>query len=215
MSELVKIISVTANTPVEIYYCDEMSGSCVFVDTVSTFPYEFEVPSPYDLSNYVIKIVDSEGCFYFEQIDEPPPVSPSPTPTITKTTTITPTVTITPTITPTITKTQTPTPTPTSTVTPTMTPSPAIISHFVGLQPNIDQNLTCGTSMTVLRYYTYIYEANLVPVLGATIYTVQVGSTLYAPLNGNSLFYKLQFGSDNYAVQISPDGLITNFSLCI
>ena len=35
MSQQVTITSVTANTPVEIYYCDSTSGSCVYVSTVS------------------------------------------------------------------------------------------------------------------------------------------------------------------------------------
>ena len=47
MSQLVTISSVTANTPVNIYYCDSTGASCVYVATVSTFPYTFDVPDPY------------------------------------------------------------------------------------------------------------------------------------------------------------------------
>ena len=62
MSQQVTITSVTANTPVEIYYCNSFSASCVPVATVSTFPYVFDVPPPYDETNIVIKIVDVNGC---------------------------------------------------------------------------------------------------------------------------------------------------------
>ena len=55
MSQLVTISSVTANTPVNIYYCDSTGSSCVYVETVSVFPYTFNVPDPYDLSDYRIK----------------------------------------------------------------------------------------------------------------------------------------------------------------
>ena len=70
MSELVTITSVTANTPVDIYYCDSMSGSCVFVSTVSAFPFQFTVPPPYDESNIVIKIIDDQGCIDGEIIPD-------------------------------------------------------------------------------------------------------------------------------------------------
>jgi hypothetical protein len=55
MAQQVEITSVTANTPVNIYYCDSMSGNCVSVATVSVFPYTFTVPDPYDLEDIVIK----------------------------------------------------------------------------------------------------------------------------------------------------------------
>jgi hypothetical protein len=48
MSQQVTITSVTANTPVEIFYCDSFSANCVYVATVSVFPYTFEVPPPYN-----------------------------------------------------------------------------------------------------------------------------------------------------------------------
>ena len=56
MSQQVTITSVTANTPVEIFYCDSFSANCVYVSTVSVFPYTFDVPPPYNENNIVIKI---------------------------------------------------------------------------------------------------------------------------------------------------------------
>ena len=54
MSQEVTISSVTANTPVDIYYCDSMSASCIYVATVATFPYTFEVPDSYSDENFII-----------------------------------------------------------------------------------------------------------------------------------------------------------------
>lgn len=215
MSEIVKITSITANTPVDVYYCDAMSASCVFVGSASTFPYEFTVPNPYDEQDFTIKIVDSEGCEEINMIY----VTPTQTPTLTPTPTQTPTQTIiqTQTLTPTQTKTVTPTPTQTVTNTPsqTLTTTPTISEHFVGQYTDDNPIDVCIVNMTILRYYTYISEANTIPVIGATVYTFSYNGVLYAPLNGNSLYYKLQFGSSYYAVQINASGLITNFSLCV
>ena len=115
MSQQVTITSVTANTPVEIFYCDSFSANCVYVSTVSVFPYTFSVPPPYDDSNIVIKIEDVNGCIDGEII----PITPTPTPSITPSTTQTPTNTPTPTQT----QTNTPTVSSTQASTPTTTPS--------------------------------------------------------------------------------------------
>lgn len=215
MSEIVKITSITANTPVAIYYCDAMSASCVFVASASTFPYEFVVPDPYDTTDFTIKIIDSEGCEEVNTVYITPTPTSNPTPTVTPTITQTPTLTRTPTYTPTSSLTPSPTYTPTKTLTPSPTVTPYAAEHFVGQLTATNAIDVCNTTMTILRYYTYITEANTVPVLGATIYTFSYNGVLYAPLNGSSLYYKLQFGSSNYAVQIDAYGLITNFSLCI
>jgi len=108
MSQQVTISSITANTPVDIYYCDSLSANCIFVSGVTIFPYTFIVPPPYDETNIIIKIIDNEGCVDGEVI----PITPTPT------SSVTPTNTLTPTVTPTNTK--TPTQTPTQTLTQTI-----------------------------------------------------------------------------------------------
>lgn len=214
MSEIVTITSVTANTPVDIYYCNSMSGSCVFVATVSTFPYVFEVPSPYDEQNIVIKIIDNEGCVDGEVI----PITPTPTPNNTPTYTQTPTqsMTNTPTVTQTVTNTPsfTSSPTQTQTLTPTPSVTPVIVSHLIG-QSNYDNSTSCCTdTMTVQNYYTYISEANSIPVLNAKVYQTAVGTTLYNPYNGNNRFIKMKFGNSFYSVRINTVGEIINFIIC-
>jgi len=214
MSELVTITYVTANTPVDIYYCDSMSASCVFVSTVSVFPYTFEVPSPYDEENIVIKIIDDQGCIDGEII----PITPTPTPSFTPTNTITPTQTVTNTPTNTQTPTQTITNTPTNTQTQTNTPTvsvtSAIASHEIGQSTYTNSGNCCSDTITLQNYYTYISEANSIPVIGATVYQTAVGITLYNPYNGQNKFILMKWGNLYYAVQISASGLIVSFILC-
>jgi len=215
MSEQVTITSITANIPVDIYYCDSLSANCVYVSSVSTFPFTFEVPPPYDESNIVIKIIDTQGCTYGKNIL----ITPTPTPTITSTQTptqtSTQTQTNTQTVTPTQTSSQTVTPTITPTNTPTPTTTPIISSHAIG--QNIYQNYlyTCDDTITVKEYYTYINEANLIPIIGATVYEVNANGVLYNPYNGgDNNWIKMLWGNDYYSVKINSSGLIQGFFFC-
>jgi hypothetical protein len=214
MSQEVTITSVTANTPVEIYYCDSTSGSCVYVQTVSTFPYTFNVPDPYDLIDFVIKIVDTQGCVDGDIVY----ITPTPTPSHTPTQTITPTVTTTTTNTPSYTPTTTPTITVTSTVSPTITPSPTttpVLSyHAKGQNTYSTSGTCCGDVITSTYYYTYLNQANLIPVVGVKVYTTQVNGVLYNPYNGGNNFLLMTWGSSNYAVRIDNLGNIVDFTFC-
>jgi hypothetical protein len=214
MSQLVTITSVTANTPVDIYYCDSFSANCVFVSTVSVFPYEFNVPSPYNETDFVIKIIDTQGCNVGDRVLITPTPTSSVTPTITPTQTQTPTMTQTPTqtLTQTPTNTQTPTITPTNTRTPT--PTPVVAIHYVGKNSFTTSASTCNDLMTILPYYTYLSEANLIPVIGVTIYTTTSNGVLYNPFNGENKFIKIKFGNDFYVVQVGNDGKILSFEIC-
>ena len=51
------------------------------MDSVTVFPYTFDVPPPYDETNIVIKIIDNEACVDGEVI----PISPTPTSSVTPT----------------------------------------------------------------------------------------------------------------------------------
>ena len=218
MSEQITIKSLTANTPVDIYYCDAMSASCVYVSTVATFPFVFDVPVPYCDSDFIIKIVDTQGC----ELGLPFPITPTPTPSFTPTPTISPTQTLTQTQTPTVSPTQSPSNTPNLTSTPTQTPTisvtPNIASHAVG-QGCTDRTWPssgecCNDHVTIQNYYTYIAEANLVPVVGAKVYTVQNNSVLYSPFNGGSNWLLMEFNGNNYSVQIDSSGIILDYGLC-
>jgi hypothetical protein len=203
MSQQVTITSVTANTPVEIFYCDSFSANCVYVSTVSVFPFTFDVPLPYTENNIVIKIEDTNGCIDGETIFITP----------------TPTSSVSPTITPTPTQTPTNTPTPTTTPTPTKTPNttttPVLSLHLVGQSKLMTANEACSDQLTFLNYYTYINEADTMPVIGVKIYTTAFGGTLFNPYNGNNMYTKFVFGGNNYAVQVDTSGIITDFVNCV
>jgi hypothetical protein len=207
MSQFVTIQSVTANTPVDIYYCNSGGGDCQFVASVATFPFSFYVPSPYSESTIVIKIEDTQGC-----IDEIPiDITPTPTPNVTKTPTMTPTPSYSPTLSPTQTPSMTPTNSPTTSNTATISSTPTA-TPLVVFHPTAD---SCSSPLNLTGYYTYISEANLVPVVGATIYQTLLNGVLYNPLNGGGNTYIISFGGTLYQVVIDSQGKIVSFSLCV
>lgn len=214
MSQQVTITSVTANTPVDIYYCNSFSASCVYVSTVSVFPYTFNVPSPYSESSIVVKIEDVNGCVDGEVIYITPTPTSSVTPTVTQTPTLTPTNTRTPSVTTTTTPTQTTSPTNTSTITPTPSTTSAFSLHQRGQNTFSTAENVCSDNYTFLYYYTYLSEADTMPVIGVKIYQTAFGGTLFNPYNGNNNFTKFSFGGNDYAVQVDTTGTIVNFSTC-
>lgn len=214
MGQQVTITSVTANTPVEIYYCDSMSANCVYVATVSTFPFIFDVPDPYDLTDYIIQIVDVNGCVDTDTILITPTPTSSVTPTTTQTPTFTPTTTQTPTFTPTQTMTQTQTPSYTPTYTPTPTSTPVVSIHPIGQNSYASSATTCTDVMSVGNLYCYINQANTVPVIGVITYSNLYNGVLYTPYNGLNRWILMNWGGLFYSVQINTSGVIMNYVLC-
>jgi len=123
MSTFITINVIAGQSPFDIYLCDSPT-SCVYIDTITIFPYTFQIPVIMEGQiNYTLKIIDNNGCISYKNMID---VTPTPTNTVTPTPTLTPTNTVTPTPTLTPTNTITSTPTPTITETPTMTPTPTI-----------------------------------------------------------------------------------------
>ena len=59
----VTINSLSGASPYDIYLCDDPITICVYIDTITTTPYNFEVPSILsDQDNYTLKMVDNNGC---------------------------------------------------------------------------------------------------------------------------------------------------------
>ena len=214
MAQEVVITSVTANTPVDIYYCDSLSAHCVSVATVSVFPFSFTVPDSASTNNIVIKIIDTQGCIDGDTIY----ITPTPTPSITPSLSFSPTPTITSTVTPTNTITQTPTntvsPTTTTTNTPTPTTTPVVAYHLIGQSTHTTTANTCNDVVSLTNYYTYISDANLLPVVGVKIYTTLSNGTLYNPYNGQNRLRKMNFGGSYYAVLVDTSGNIVSFTIC-
>lgn len=214
MSQSITITTVTANTPVDIYYCDALSANCEFVSSASTFPYTFLVPESASTTDFLIKIIDISGCTIgeFVYITPTPTSSVTPTPTLTPTNTQTQTQTQTQTPSQTATNTQTPTNTPTYTPTPTTTP--VIASHLIGKTVFSSSGYTCNDVVSSTEYYTYISEANLTPVVGATLYSVSANGVLYNYVSLLNQYIKIKFGNDFYVVKINPIGQIIEFQIC-
>lgn len=208
----ITISSVTGNTPVEIYCCNITGGSCTYISTVSTFPYSFYAPDALSVSDFVIKIIDTQGC----EVTQVEAVTPTPTPNVTPTSTATPTKTPTPTNTATQTPTITPSNTSTPTVTPTITPSPTStpvwVSHNIGSRFFVTSTEALSDYLlTVPVWYTYISEAFNSPVIGAVVYQLNVQDNLYNPVNGSNQWILMTFGGELYVVQINSSGQIINF----
>jgi hypothetical protein len=65
-----------------------------------------------------------------------------------------------------------------------------------------------------VNYFTYINQANTVPVIGVTVYQTAVSGMLYNPFNGGNKYLKMGFGNDYYVVQIDTSGNIVSFEIC-
>ena len=137
MALSVTISSITGSSPFDIYICQSDGTGCFYINEISSTPYTFDIPVPYDTStSYIVKVVDAEGCIITstqtpsdtptQTPSDTPTQTPSDTPTQTPTSTsgATPTQTASQTQTPTHSPTQTPSDTPTQTPTYTPTHSP-------------------------------------------------------------------------------------------
>lgn len=215
MSQTVTIPLITANTPFDVYYCNNVGISCVFVATVASAPYTFDVPEPYASNDFVIKIIDAAGCETTQTLYiTPTPTSsntPTPTPTVTTTATQTPTASVTPTPSTTVGA----SPTPTASNTPTPTPTSLVYAHQIGRNIYVNSVDACLDTLLDDYYYTSYVATPSIPVIGATVYQTNVGGSLFNPVNQGSRWRKMIFGANTYAVQIDSSGIIINFTLCV
>jgi hypothetical protein len=63
MAVQVTINSITGQSPYNLYICQSNGGGCFYVTTITTTPYVFDIPSPYDTSSsYMLKVVDANNC---------------------------------------------------------------------------------------------------------------------------------------------------------
>jgi hypothetical protein len=81
MSQSIDILTSTGVPPYDVYVCDVTYTFCFLVDTGVTLPYQFFAPPPLDdVSQLIVKLVDSTGCVFFEPYQCPTP-TPTPSPT--------------------------------------------------------------------------------------------------------------------------------------
>lgn len=144
MAIQVTIDSITGQSPYDIYICQTGGTGCFYMTTISSVPYSFDIPAPYNTSDaYMLKIIDSIGCVITGE--EPVVTCSFVTPTVTPTSTVTPTVTPTTTTTQTIGVTPTSTSTPTNTSTPTVTQTP---TSTIGSSPQPTSTPTSTPTVT-------------------------------------------------------------------
>jgi hypothetical protein len=63
MAVQVTINGITGQSPYDVYICQSNGSSCFYVTTITTTPYVFDIPSPYDTSlSYLLKVVDANNC---------------------------------------------------------------------------------------------------------------------------------------------------------
>lgn len=69
MPTQITINTLTGSQPFDVYLCDDPVTFCVYIDTITSSPYAFNVPSLLDgMSSYNLKIVDNNGCSVFENL---------------------------------------------------------------------------------------------------------------------------------------------------
>jgi hypothetical protein len=81
MSQSIDILTSTGVPPYDVYVCDISNTFCFLVTTGVTLPYQFFAPPPLDnVSQLIVKLIDSTGCVFFEPFQCPTP-TPTPSPT--------------------------------------------------------------------------------------------------------------------------------------
>jgi hypothetical protein len=63
MAVQVTINSITGQSPFDVYICESNGTGCFYISTITSTPYVFDIPSPYDTSSsYQLKVVDANNC---------------------------------------------------------------------------------------------------------------------------------------------------------
>jgi len=63
MAVQVIISSITGQSPYDVYICQSNGSGCFYISTITTTPYVFDIPAPYDTSSsYLLKVIDANNC---------------------------------------------------------------------------------------------------------------------------------------------------------
>jgi len=66
MPKIITITDITGSTPFNVSLCDNPVTICVYIDTVSTLPYSFEVPTLLiNQDDFNLKVEDDNGCINY------------------------------------------------------------------------------------------------------------------------------------------------------
>ena len=59
----ITINNISGASPYNVYLCDNPISICIYINTITTTPYLFEVPSIMNKdTDFNLKIVDNNGC---------------------------------------------------------------------------------------------------------------------------------------------------------
>jgi len=65
----ITINNISGASPYDVYLCDNPVSVCIYIDTVSSLPYVFQVPSLMSNDNdFNLKIVDNNGCTTYQYL---------------------------------------------------------------------------------------------------------------------------------------------------
>jgi len=64
INKIITIDTITGLSPYNVYVCDDDTyNQCTWIDEISSAPYSFPLPYPYNTScDVFIKIIDDNGC---------------------------------------------------------------------------------------------------------------------------------------------------------
>ena len=63
MPTQITISGITGTSPYDIYVCDDPITTIIYVNTITTTPYTFVIPSILsDLTSYNLRVVDNNNC---------------------------------------------------------------------------------------------------------------------------------------------------------
>jgi hypothetical protein len=69
MPTTITISNLSGSTPYDVYICSNPSTTCVYIDTITSVPYNFDVPSLIDnQSSYILKVIDNNDCVITETL---------------------------------------------------------------------------------------------------------------------------------------------------
>lgn len=63
MAIQVTISGITGQSPYDVYICQTGGTGCFYMTTITSAPYVFDIPAPYNTSSeYMLKLIDDNGC---------------------------------------------------------------------------------------------------------------------------------------------------------
>lgn len=66
MPKIITINDITGSTPFSVFLCDNPVTVCVYVNTISTLPYSFQIPTILESQDdFNLKVEDNNGCINY------------------------------------------------------------------------------------------------------------------------------------------------------